>query len=170
MIKKLFILILVLTLPLLIIGPFLPTKWQARGEHVYSAKLEKIHGIIGNLETWPKWEPWMSHDSKTEFVRQKNSGVGASVSWTSETGKGSLLFTKVNKKDGINYNFEFEGFPPATADFKYIVEKNKVRVIWTMNGESDVPIIGGYLAYMVQGMISQNLNDGLKNIEKLLQN
>jgi len=169
MIKKLFILLIVLILPVLIIGPFLSTNWQARGEYTFMTNVVDVHRVIGNLETWPKWEPWMSNDPKTVFKKVKGVGVGAQISWTSETGNGSLLFTKVNALKGIEYNFEFEGFPPATASFEYIVKEGRVKVVWTMNGESDVPVIGGYLAYMVQGMISKNLNEGLENVDKLLK-
>ncbi|MCB0367562.1 MAG: SRPBCC family protein [Bdellovibrionaceae bacterium] len=167
--KKVLIAIGALVLVLVVGGLFLPNKYTASATYEFKHSKERLHGLIGNLETWREWGPWMEDDPGMKIELIGPSGVGAKQIWTSrKAGNGSLTFTKWDPESGITYDLEFDGWPRATAGFEYQDIEGGVRVHWSMDGKVAVPVIGGYLALFFKKMISSSFEQGLKNIDNVL--
>lgn len=153
----------------ILVGFFLPSKYTASTTYEFKHPKSEVHAIIGDLNTWSEWGPWMQDDPDMKIELVGPNGVGAKQIWTSrKAGNGSLTFTSWDPKSGIAYDLDFEGWPPATAGFEYRDTEEGVRVFWSMNGEVPVPVVGGYLALFFKNMISSSFQKGMTNIDEML--
>ncbi len=138
--KKLLIGLLVLILIAIGIGFVLPTDYRIEESVTIKTSTEKVHALVGDLTMWEKWAPWYEADpSIVNTFGDKTTGVGASQSWTSDSGDGELTFTRCDPATGVAYDMAFimEGTrAPARCEMNYEAKGTDTKVIWTMEGTS----------------------------------
>jgi len=167
--KKVLIALVGLVAVFLVVGMILPNQYTASTTYEFKHPKASVHGIIGDLNTWKEWGPWMADDPEMKIELVGENGVGAKQIWTSrQAGNGSLTFTAWDPESGIKYDLAFEGYPPASAEFKYEDIDGGVKVYWTMNGSMEVPVVGGYFAMFFKNMISSSFQQGMQNIDNIL--
>ena len=167
MFKKLLIGLVVLVVILVAVGFFLPSSYEVKRSVVIDAKPSAVHKYVGNLEKWGEWEPWTEGDPTIETtLGKKTSGVGASQTWTGKEGDGKLTFTASDSDKGIEYDMEFDGGKwKSKGAMRYEAVEKKTTVTWEMTGTVELPVIGGYMALMMDGWTGPYFEKGLAKLK-----
>lgn len=168
MAKKILITLLVLFLAVAVVGMALPQAYSVSRSARIEAPAERIFALVGDLQAWPAWEPFSASDPTTRTtLGERTSGVGAQQSWTGEGGSGKLTFTSSDPARGIAYDLEFHnGDEPSLARsaMEWVASGSGVDVTWSMSGEMDFPIVGGYFALLADSMIGPMFERGLERL------
>ncbi len=155
----------------IVVGLFLPTQYTVTRTQVIQAKPAAIHVHVNDLTKWDAWAPWKDEDPSVIItLGGKKSGVGASQSWTGKDGNGTLTFTKSSKKEGIDYDLAFnDGMYKCTAFIHYLDLGVNTQVTWTMAGDMDIPVVGGYFAMTMDSMAGPMFQRGLAKLKKVVE-
>ncbi len=163
---------IIIAIPLVLIGLFvgvglvLPSGYAVERSVVIDADVATVHGLVGDLERWPEWEPWREEDPTiTTTIAEKSDGVGAHQSWTGESGKGELTFTKSDPATGIGYDLTFDDTYKSTGEMTYATEGDGVKVTWSMKGDNGMNIIGRYFGLLMDGMVGPMFERGLEKLK-----
>jgi hypothetical protein len=169
--KKLGLALAVLIVLFIVIGVFLPTKFTVTRTQMIQAKPSAIHVHVNDLTKWDAWTPWKDEDPTVVITQgKKKSGVGASQSWDGKDGTGSLTFTKSSKKEGIDYDLTFnDGKFKSTASIHYRDMGGNTQVNWTMTGDMEVPVVGGYIAWSMDSMVGDMFQKGLTKLKEVVE-
>jgi len=171
--KTIFSVIIVLIVIVVVVGLFLPTSYTVERSIVIDATPARIHKYVGDLNNWDAWEPWKEEDPTLVVTHgEKLKGVGASQSWVGKSGDGALAFTKDSPEEGIEYDVFFDdGKYTCQSTMTYDpLEDNETKVTWTMSGDMDMPVIGGYFVLMMDSAVGKRFNKGLSNLKSTVEN
>ncbi len=166
--KKFLSFLLFLIIILGVIGYFLPTKFVISKTTTISSTPEHIHKYVGDLNTWQEWTVWKGDDPDMEItVSEKTKGIGANQSWKDKHGGGSLTFTSWSPEKGIEYDLFFQGGKyKSKSAIQYVSSSTtRTRVKWTLEGNMDAPIIGGYFALFMQYSIGEMFKENLNQLK-----
>ena len=170
--RRLVIPLLALGVLGVIVGMLLPTKYSLSRSLIIKAHPESIHFYVGDLSKWDRWAPWKDEDpSIITTLSEHTTGVGASQTWIGKDGDGSLTLTKSSPTEGIEYDLFFEGgsYRCWAAIHYDKVGENATRVIWKMKGNMNIPIIGGYMAMMMDSMVGNMFDRGLSKLKHTVE-
>lgn len=163
--KKFFVVLLVLLIIAAVVGFLLPHDYRVEESVVINAKPSKIHELVGDLRRWDDWTPWKEMDPtvKVEFGAE-TKGVGASQTWTGKDGTGFLKFTASDEDKGIEYEMKLDEMP-ANGAIRYERVGDGTKVTWSMSGDMDMPVIGGYFALLAPRLIGGSFEKGLEKLK-----
>jgi hypothetical protein len=163
---KWFALVLgVLLLAFIIIGFLLPSGYALERSLLIKASPEQIHQLVGDLRRWPEWAPWEDMDPSVETLYgPTTTGVGASQTWTSDSGGGELTFTKSDPLNGIEYDMSLSGAYLCVGVVRYEVMPTGTQVTWSMSGEMD-NFIGRYMGLLMNSMVGPPFEAGLAKLK-----
>ena len=169
--KKLGLALALLIVLFIVVGLFLPTQYTVTRTQMIQAKTSAIHTHVNDLTKWEAWAPWKNGDPSLVITQgKKTSGVGASQSWDGKDGNGSLTFTKSSKKVGIDYDLTFnDGKFKSTAFIHYRDMGGNTQGNWTMTGDMEVPVVGGYLARTMDSMVGDMFENGLTKLKNVVE-
>lgn len=170
--KKFLAFIILLILVLGVIGYFLPTQFSVSKTTNISSDSAQIHEYVGDLNKWQSWTAWTGEDPEIEItINERTTGIGASQSWTDKHGGGSLTFTSWSPEKGIEYDLFFQGgkYKSKSAIQYDTSSKTRTRVRWTLEGDMNMPIIGGYLALYMQHSIGKMFTEGLSRLKTIVE-
>jgi len=170
--KKFFTFIFFLILILGIIGYFLPTQYSINKSITISSSSAHIHDYVGDLQKWDLWTPWKGEDPDIEVTNsEKTTGIGASQSWIDKHGGGSLTFTSWSPENGIEYDVFFQaGRFKSKSAIKYDSKSNtKTKVRWTLQGDINMLIVGGYFAIFMKYSIGSMFQQGLDQLKTIVE-
>ncbi len=170
MLKKIIIALLVLIAVIVGVGAARGGQFRVERRIAIKADVARIHELCGDLENWAQWEPWREDDPTIVVtLGEKTTGVGAHQSWTGESGDGELTFTRCDPQAGITYDMAFidgEHRTQSVALMNYrTLEPGSVEVSWVIEGELDMPVIGGYLAMAFDSMVGPSFERGLSKLK-----
>ena len=169
--KKLFLFILLLGIALGIVGYFLPTQYSIHKKITINAPPAEIHEYVGDLKMWPHWTVWDGKDPEVKIITgDKTTGIGANQSWKDKHGGGSLVFTSWSPDKGIEYDLIFQaGKYRSKSKIEYASKSDKTVVNWTLDGDTNTPIIGGYFSLLLQYTIGSMFQQGLDQLKFQLE-
>lgn len=165
MFKKILIALFVIIVLVVIVGLFLPTRYDVSRSILIDAPRGKIHVLVGDLKRWDDWTPWKKHDpSLVVTFGDKTTGEGASQVWQGKDGDGKLVFTKCTASDGVEFDMAFdEGRMQSEGALSYEQQGDGTLVTWRMKGDLDSlpPVMAGYFAAMMPSMVGNSFDEGL---------
>jgi hypothetical protein len=169
--KKVLVINLTVLVIVMAVGLFLPTTYRLDRSVVIRATPQRVHAWVGDLERWEAWEPFRKGDPSIRVTPgDKTRGVGASQSWTGDSGQGELVFTKSDADHGVAYDLLFEqGQYRARAAVGYERDGDATKVTWTMSGDIDTPILGGYFALLIKKMTGAAFAQGLADLKQAVE-
>lgn len=169
--KRLGIIAVVIIVLVVVVGLMLPQDYVVSREIVIAAPADQVHAYVGELKKWDDWGPWKDGDPTVEVtLGEKTTGVGASQSWTADSGDGKLVFTQCDASAGIAYDMEFADWDEGCkASVTYQAQGEGTLVTWEMTGSVPTPVIGGYFARMMPGMISPMFELGLQKLKTCVE-
>lgn len=163
--KKFFVVLLVLLIVAAVVGYFLPHAYRVEQSIHINAKPGKIHELVGDLKRWDDWTPWKEMDPSVQVTFGKETkGVGASQTWTGKDGTGFLQFTASDEDKGIEYDMKMDEMP-AKGAIRYERMGDTTKVTWSMSGDMEMPVIGGYFALLMPRMVGGAFEKGLTKLK-----
>jgi len=169
----LLILVLLFAAVAIVGGMMLDRNYVVERSIVIDATPATIHTIVGDLKRWNDWSPFERHDeSVVVTLGGQTTGVGATQSWTSDDGPGALTFIKSDPQTGIEYELAFGADDKRMLSkgvISYEVIEGGTRTTWTMRGRMDQAVVGGYVAAMMDAMVGQNFDKGLKKLKEVAE-
>ena len=169
MLKKILIALAALVLILVVLGLVLPADYSVSRSVVIAAEPGRVHELVGDLKRWPEWTPWQEYDPTVETtLGDVSAGVGASQSWTSASGEGRLRFTQCDAATGVAYDMAFidDGHEtPAQGSLTYRSAGAGTEVVWHMEGQIEMPVIGPYFALLMGSFVGPEFEKGLSKLK-----
>lgn len=174
MLKKIVIALLVLVAVFVGVGSVLGKDFRVERRTSIKSELARVHELCGELKNWAQWEPWREDDPTIVVtLGPTTTGIGAHQSWTGESGNGELTFTRCDPQAGITYDMVFidgERRSPSIALMNYRqLEPGAVEVSWVIEGNVDMPVLGGYLALMFDSMVGPSFERGLAKLKSVCE-
>lgn len=170
--KKFLSFIFLLIIILGVIGYFLPTQYTINKSIVISSSSADIHQYVGDLQKWGLWMPRKGEDPDIVINNsEKTIGIGASQSWQNKHGGGSLTFTSWSPDNGIEYDLYFQaGKYKCKSAIRYnTTSETRTRVMWSMQGDMNMLIIGGYFALFMRYSIGSMFQQGLGQLKLIVE-
>ncbi|MEO1339976.1 MAG: SRPBCC family protein [Cyanobacteria bacterium J06635_13] len=159
------------------VGLVLPSQVHVERQIAIDARPQQIYPLISNFKQWKKWSPWAKIDPNTEF-KIVGRGLKQKMFWSSNdphVGKGSQEFITAEKPSHIKTHLDFGKQGTADASFDLIAENQVTEVIWSLDTDmrAKVPIymkpFAAYLGFLMDSMVGKDYEQGLKNLQELVQ-
>jgi uncharacterized protein YndB with AHSA1/START domain len=147
----------------------MPTPYKIEVKQTINAPVAKVFGIIGDLNQFEHWNPFLAMDPATDYKISANaSGEGATYSWESKKlGKGSMVFTGVYDNSVIMVDMNFMAPSPETAkvEWRLTREGEGTEMTWTMTGERKFLMVVMVKVLGMDKMMTKHFTDGLKRLK-----
>ena len=165
--KIIAITIALLVLVAVAVGFFLPTEYSVSRSVRIAASPEKVHELVGDLKRWDDWTPFKADDPTVVVtLGDKTAGVGAHQSWTGDSGNGELTFTASDPKTGVEYDMSMnDGAYKCKGIVRYVPQGDSTEVSWSMSGDMDTPVIGGYFVLIMDAAVGPMFQKGLDKLK-----
>ena len=170
--KTTAVVLIILVVTIAVIGLFLPAQYSVERSIVINAPPEKVYNYLADLKKWDNWAPWKEEDpSIVVTLGEKTSGVGASQSWVGSSGTGALTITESLPDSGIKYDLLFDGGTyECRGSIKYYgLTDGNTRVTWAMSGDMGKSLTSGYFALLMDTMVGNMFEEGLKNLKNVVE-
>ncbi|MEL6927997.1 MAG: SRPBCC family protein [Cyanobacteria bacterium J06600_6] len=163
---------------IVIVGLILPSQVHVERKITIDSRPQKIYPLIANFKQWHKWSPWAKIDSNANF-EIVGRGLKQKMFWSSDdprVGKGSQEFITAKKPRHIQTHLDFGKQGMADASFDLIAENEATEVIWSLDTDmrQGIPIymkpFAAYLGFFMDSMVGKDYEQGLNNLQKLVQN
>ncbi len=161
--RKIALSLLALVAVMIGVGLFLPTTYAVSRSATISAPAPVLYAHVSDLEKYERWQPWRGDDPEmiTTFglITQ---GAGASYQWQSEShGAGTLTVVEATPTSRVVFDMDFDGHGSAAVTFRFVDQGDATEVTWSMTGDMQIPVFGGYFAAMMDGVVGPTYERGL---------
>jgi len=156
----------------LIVGLCMPKEWTVERSLAVNAAPAKIHPLVGNLEGWPWWMPWMEEDPAMKLTFEGKAGEpGSKMIWKSEKmGNGRLTVTRSDPATGLDYEMVMDEFTePAHGSIRYSVEGSVTRLTWKDTGTFGSNPVLRLFGPLMEGMLEHYFDKGLANVKTIVE-
>ena len=171
--KYLVLFILIVIVIGLIFGSAQPNEYSVKRSTIIKAPIATVFETINDLKTWKTWGPWHEKDSTIIITYgEKTIGEGATDSWTSKDGPGSMKIIKATPNERIEIDLQFGDFEPTQVNWDFEQVNDGTKITWEMK-ETKAPFIFKFYAALSGGwdkMFGPMEEKGLANIKKLIEN
>ncbi len=151
-------------------GFFLPQECVFERSTVINAPTSEIHPYVGDLTQWDKWSPWQEEDPTIKVTAgSQTTGVGATQSWTGESGNGRLEFTKASPTEGVAYDMVFDESYESTGAVSYTPVGEGTKVTWTMRADHGMNIMERYMGLLMGGAVEKMFDRGLEKLKATVE-
>jgi len=157
---------------LLVVGLCMPEEWSVERTTIVNAEPAKIHPLVGNLESWPKWMPWIEEDPAMQVTFEGTAGAaGSRMVWKSEKmGNGQLTALRSDAATGLEYELMMpEMGAPARGSIRYAKEGGGTRVTWKDEGTLGGNPILRLMGPLMEGMMGTYFDRGLAKMKSLAE-
>ncbi len=176
MLKKFLLVVLLLIVVFVVVGALLPTEYSIERSIDVQAPPAAVHAHVGDLEQWPGWTPWLEQDPSIRVtLGEQTTGVGASQTWTGDSGDGELTFTACDPATGVAYDMAFimgDVRAPSIGALSYRPAAGGTTVVWSMRGDVGdfmPPVVGGYMNLAMKASIAEMFDRGLAKLKTVVE-
>jgi carbon monoxide dehydrogenase subunit G len=168
--KVIVLAVIVLSVLVFGVGSFLPKDFRVERSIEIDAAPEVVFDHVNSLKKWNAWSPWMARDPSIQNTYAgPESGVGATVTWTSEeSGNGSQTITKSERPWRIETALDFGEMGQPNADWSFDPSGAGTEVTWGLSGTASGPL-GGIFAKMMDGWVGKDYEDGLRRLKQVIE-
>lgn len=171
--RRILIIILLIFFTLISAGFLLPRKVHVERRLLLNASQKGIYEQVNTLKNWEKWSPWIQSGIglKLNFSGPE-SGPGAKLSWQSNDkniGTGSVLIISGISPDSLEVIFDFADKGKSTGKFNFIKENQNTNVTISIDSDLGINPISRWFGLFSDHMIGPDLEKGLLNLDRLLQ-
>lgn len=159
------------TLLVIAVGFMLPGTFTVTRSVTMKAEPATIHALVGDLERWPDWTPFLEADPTTVVTPgDRTSGVGASQNWNGKSGSGELTFTRSDPDWGIEYDMDFdEGAFLSFCTIRYEIVEGGTKVSWSMTGDHGMNVFKRYMGLMMDRWVGPMYEEGLLKLKHVAE-
>jgi len=174
MLKRIFILVIVLIALLLAYATTRPATFRVERSATIQAPPDKVFATIDDFHNWSAWSPWAKLDpAMKETYSGASSGKGAIYEWegNNKVGQGRMEITDSNSptSDIIKLDFLKPFEAHNTTVFTLQSSGAGTTVIWTMSGPNTY--MGKVMGIFVNmdKMIGKDFETGLANLKAITE-
>lgn len=157
---------------LVVVSFFIPSAYKVERSVTVAADPSKIFPYVNNLQQWPSWSPWTVENYPTMKYTYSgpSQGIGATSTWTEESGNGKLVITASDSVKGIEYDLEFdEGQMKSKGAIVLESLATGTKVTWRDAGDVGMSPIGKYFTLFLDSMIGSDFQKGLDKLKKIVE-
>ncbi len=169
--KKILLLLLVVIVAALIYVVIQPSDYNVSRSKVINAPVADVFNTVNDLRSWEEWGPWHRVDTTIVVTYGDiTAGVGASNSWTSQDGPGSMKTIAVVPNKSIDQEMQFADYDPSGIQWTFEEVEGGTKVTWIMKDDS-APFFLKIFAAMSGGwenMFAPDEEQGLENLNELM--
>ena len=148
-----------------------PSDYDVSRTKTIKAPISAVFNTVNDLKTWENWGPWHDQDSTIVVTYgEKTVGVGASDSWTSKDGPGSMETVNVVSNKLIEQKMRFGDNDPSDIIWHFEEIAEGTKVTWQMK-EKNAPLIFKAISGFKGGwdkMLGTMEENGLNNLEEVI--
>lgn len=150
-----------------VIANVLPSAYRVERTIDIAAPPAMVFAEVNALRRWSAWSPWVANDPTIDNEYSgPESGVGASVSWTSEhSGTGKQTIARSEAPSRIELDLDFGDQGTSLAYFQFDAAAGGTHVTWGLKGDMGGPI-GGVIAAQMDRMVGGDYTDGLARLKR----
>jgi effector-binding domain-containing protein len=167
-VKKVFIVLLVLLGIFVLVSLFLPSKVKVQRSIFINAPSSVVFEQINNFKNWPKWSYWDNIDPEMKSTYEgPESGVGAKHIWSSEhkdVGHGSITIVESKPNSLVMTDLDFEGMGTSHGGWTITDSANGSNVTTFM--EMDMGFFGRIMGLMMDKMLGGDFEKTLEGLKK----
>jgi len=169
--KRLVVILLFLFSFFILIGLFLPNKFTLKRTILVNAAPVQIHKYVNDLRMWPNWKNFNEIDSDIVIIPGNNTrGPGAFEKIKTKIGEGELKIKSSKPQNGIDYTVDLgRGLYHGESKIFYEDAEERTKVVWFMEGKTQIPILGGYLALRLDDYAGDFMERSLIKLKKLAE-
>lgn len=177
MIWRIFRTILLLLAIAIGLGYVLPDDVRVEREIVIDAPADAVFALVGDLNEWGSWSPWVEKDPGATFV-VTGAGVGQTTTWVSENpevGRGSQTVTALEPPSRVKFALAFDGMGEAEAAMLLSEAGGQTTLTWMFetNMRDGVPLLqrplATYFGFFMDGLVGADFERGLVNVKRLAE-
>jgi hypothetical protein len=169
----LLILLGVLFSAIIILGYFLPDRWQVEKAVIVNASEEDIFPLINSLKNWQEWSAWNSENNIDFEFKGPESGVNATQLWNGNQINGKMKISKSIPFNTIEFNLELE-------KEKFLVKgiivleatmPSYTQVAWRseLNMAKNNNPVFRWQAFFLKNYFDTKMNKSLQNLQALFE-
>ena len=170
--KYLLLFIVIVVASVVIYVAFQPNEYDVSRSKVIKAPITIAFNTVNDLKSWEKWGPWHDEDSTIVVTYgEKTAGLGASNTWTSKDGPGSMKTVNVVPNKRIDLEMTMGEGEPSNIIWHFTEVEEGTKVIWQMKDDNPnyifkviASIMGGW-----DKLLGTMQEKGLENLEEVVK-
>ena len=169
--KYLLLFIVIVVAGVVIYTSFQPSEYDVSRSKVVKVPVGIAFSTVNDLKSWEKWGPWHDEDSTIVVTYgETTAGVGASNTWTSKDGPGSMKTVKNLPNELIEIEMTMGEGEPSDIIWHFAETDEGTKVTWQMKDDNPqyifkviASLMGGWDDFL--GSMQEK---GIDNLEKVL--
>lgn len=148
------------------VAAFVPKVYIVERTVEVKATTPIVYNQVADLTNHEAWSPWKQEDPSIKItLGEQTTGVGASYSWTSDQGPGTLTIRELKPNKRILNDLDFGSMGQAVGYWKFESRGLKTtRVTWGIKGEANTPMARLMVPFMGM-MIGPSFDLRLSNLK-----
>lgn len=132
----------------------------------------EVYPQFSNLQNFTQWNAFFQNQKNYHFsYYTPYEGEGSSMTYQSpekDSDYGDLFVKYAKPNKGIKYQlFQGDKVSPYWIDVKFISEKNKTKIVWSINTPKQ-PLFKRFLNLVSEDFIIENVSQSMQNLKMLL--
>lgn len=176
MFKKFLLLLLVIIALPFIAALFVDKNYSVTTQVTIDKPVAEVFDYVKYLKNQDQYSVWAQMDPDMQKNYRGIDGmVGFVAGWASdkeEVGVGEQEIVRIDEGKRIDYELRFYK-PFESTDFAYMetqaISANQTRVTWGFGGHLDYPMNLMFLFIDFEGMITNDLNQGLQQLKTIVE-
>lgn len=173
LIKRIFLVLLVLIVALVGVSYLLPGKAVVTRSIIIDAPADKIFPYVNSMQETEKWSPWLSRDPETKLTYSgPDVGVGNTLNWASEhpqVGTGSQEITESVEGQLVKTALDFGPMGTANASFTLQPDGDGTQVTWGFDSDLGLNPMSRWMGIMMDKWVGSDYERGLANLKELVE-
>lgn len=177
LLKKIIFVIIAIVVLGLIMGLFMEDKFSVSKSVVVDLSSEEVFDYLKNLKNQDEYSVWNMKDPNMEKAYEGTDGeVGFIAKWDSDNkdlGSGEQEIVAIENGKRIDFKLRFKEPFEAENDAYILTEsigENRTKITWGIKGVMAYPMNLMLLFMDMDNMLGTDLENGLKNLKKVLEN
>lgn len=161
--------LLLLVLVAMLIGLTLPQNYSVNKNIQINANVATVKSLVSDFSLWHTWSPWGKVDPSITFtLGEPSRGIGAHQSWQSDWGYGEMTITSLSQNK-MTFNALLKNEHIIEGEITFTEVEGVVNVTCNINGQTNTPLISGYLSIFSEYILSNTVSLGLNNLQTVAQ-
>ena len=153
----------------ILIGLTLPQNYSITKSIRVNASISTVKSLVSDFGLWHTWSPWSKVDPSITFsLGEPSTGIGAHQSWQSDWGYGEMTITSLSQNKMV-FNALFKNEHIIEGEITFTQVEGMVNVTCNINGQTNTPLISGYLSIFNEYILNNTISLGLNNLQTVAQ-
>jgi effector-binding domain-containing protein len=165
MLKKIFVIAIVVLIVLAIGGMLLPRNIRVQRSVDVARPASLIYATLNSFQLFPKWSPWQNLDpNMRQSTEGPREGVGAKLVCS-----GTQVITGSTPDRSVESDIDFGKMGVAKSSILLNPQGSFTRVTWMLDTDMGAGPVGRYFGLFMDRMIGRDYERGLSQLKVLME-